>query len=221
MGYGDTELGAKYRFVQQTDCIPEIGTFPLLELPTADQSRGLGDAHPQLYLPIWMQKDFGKWTTYGGGGYWINPGTYNQNWWYMGWYVGWLVQRQITDRFALGTEVFHETAQVRFGESATASASCNLSLHVNETGSELSVLGSRPCFRLSSGWRQEQPRKRKIITRIGTGTPMSQRSGKETPPIRLLRFLASVNDSFMIVFSVRLVYLALQYHCSFSAITSE
>ncbi len=115
MGMGDTELGAKYRFVQQTDYFPEIATFPLLELPTADQSRGLGDAHPQLYLPIWMQKDFGKWSTYGGGGYWINPGAANQNWWYM----GWLVQRQITDHLALGTEVFHETAQVRFGQSST------------------------------------------------------------------------------------------------------
>jgi len=51
------------------------------------------------------------------------------------------------------------------------------------------------------GWRQEQPRKRKIITRIGTGTPMSQRRGKETPPETLLRFSESgVDNSFMFVF---------------------
>jgi hypothetical protein len=38
-------------------------------VPTGNESRGLGAGHVQLYLPIWFQKDFGKWTTYGGGGF--------------------------------------------------------------------------------------------------------------------------------------------------------
>ena len=33
-GYGDTELGIKFRFVQEHSWIPMIGTFPLLEVPT-------------------------------------------------------------------------------------------------------------------------------------------------------------------------------------------
>ena len=30
-GYGDTEIGLKYRFVHETDLLPMIGTFPLVE----------------------------------------------------------------------------------------------------------------------------------------------------------------------------------------------
>jgi hypothetical protein len=47
LGFGDVELGAKYRFTQQSRLVPEVATFPLLELPTANQSRGLGDDHLQ------------------------------------------------------------------------------------------------------------------------------------------------------------------------------
>lgn len=107
VGYGDTELGAKYRFIQQTDMLPDVACYPLLELPTGSASRGLGAGHPQVYLPIWMQKDFGKWSTFGGGGYWINPGTYSMNWWY----AGWAAQYQVADHLALGAEVFHQTRQ--------------------------------------------------------------------------------------------------------------
>jgi hypothetical protein len=115
MGLGDIELGAKYCFLTQTKELPQIATFPLVELPTADQSRGLGSAHTQVFLPIWMQKDFDKWTVYGGGGYWFNPGSYNQNYGF----VGGLLQRQITDNFALGTEIYHQTAPVAGAESST------------------------------------------------------------------------------------------------------
>jgi len=77
-GYGDTELGAKYRFLQERKWRPQIGTFPLLELPTGSHARNLGSGHVQSFLPLWMQKSIGPWTAYGGGGYWINPGAHNQ-----------------------------------------------------------------------------------------------------------------------------------------------
>ena len=80
-GYGDTELGVKYRFVQETTYCPQIGVFPLLEAPTGDEKTGLGTGHLQAFLPVWLQKSFGQWLTYGGGGYWINPGTGNRDWW--------------------------------------------------------------------------------------------------------------------------------------------
>jgi len=44
--------------------------------------------------------------TYGGGGYWINPGPGNKNYWF----VGWVLQRQVTDSLALGGEIFHQTS---------------------------------------------------------------------------------------------------------------
>jgi hypothetical protein len=105
MGYGDTELGVKYRFVRQTDIIPDIATFPLVEVPTGDASRGLGNGKAQVYLPLWLQKDFENWTVYGGAGYWINPGVGNRNWDFS----GILVQYNFSSEFFLGAELFHQT----------------------------------------------------------------------------------------------------------------
>ncbi|MCG6881892.1 MAG: transporter [Deltaproteobacteria bacterium] len=113
-GYGDTEIGLKYRFVHETDLLPMIGTFPLVEIPTGDENEGLGNGKVQCFLPIWLQKDFGKWTTYGGGGYWINPGPENKNYWFS----GILLQYAFSDSFYLGGEVFYQTADTVDGESS-------------------------------------------------------------------------------------------------------
>ena len=67
-GCGDTEFGMKYRFVQETDVLPQVGLFPMVVVPTGKTERGLGSGHTAVYLPIWLQKSFGKWTTYGGYG---------------------------------------------------------------------------------------------------------------------------------------------------------
>ena len=69
-GYGDTELGVKWRFVQESAHTPMVGIFPLIETPTGDAGRGLGTGQTSFYLPLWIQKSWGSWTTYGGGGYW-------------------------------------------------------------------------------------------------------------------------------------------------------
>ena len=83
-GYGDTEIGFKYRFIQEDKdgWRPMVGTFPMVEVATGDVTRGLGAGHTRLFLPLWVQKSFGDWQTYGGGGYWINQdnmgGYYNR-----------------------------------------------------------------------------------------------------------------------------------------------
>ncbi len=41
-GYGDTELGFKWRFYNDEETKFMVGTFPLLELPTGAESKGLG-----------------------------------------------------------------------------------------------------------------------------------------------------------------------------------
>jgi hypothetical protein len=112
-GYGDTELGVKYRFFEETDYLPQVGVFPLIEAPTGDHKRGLGSGHVQAFIPLWLQKSFDPWTTYGGGGYWINPGNGNLDWWF----VGWLLQRNISPNLTLGAEIFHETPSEIGGRS--------------------------------------------------------------------------------------------------------
>lgn len=107
-GLGDTEIGVKYRFLAETRSCPEVGAFPLAELPTGDQSKGLGNGRPWFKLPIWLQKSWGPWTTYGGGGYAANsaPGMGNYG------FGGLLVQRALSSRWTLGGELFLEGAQV-------------------------------------------------------------------------------------------------------------
>jgi hypothetical protein len=115
-GYGDSELGVKFRFLGQTDKLPDAGIFPLLEVPTGRQSEGLGSGHLQAFLPLWLQKDFGDWSIYGGGGYGINPGSGNKNWGF----VGAVLQKQITKNFLFGGEIYHRTAMQTGGRGDTA-----------------------------------------------------------------------------------------------------
>lgn len=114
-GLGDTELGLKFRFVQETRGRPQVGIFPHVELPTGDSRRGLGVGQVQAFLPIWLQKSWGPWTTYGGGGYWINPGPGNKNYWWFGWEV----QRDLSPAVTVGAEVFADTPTA-VGESGVA-----------------------------------------------------------------------------------------------------
>lgn len=107
-GYGDTELGAKYRFVQEGKWRPQIGIFPLLEVPTGSHEKNLGSGHLQTFLPLWLQKSIDPWIVYGGGGYWINPGAHNRNWWF----TGLVLQCEVEPGLTPGIEIFHGTSQV-------------------------------------------------------------------------------------------------------------
>lgn len=102
-GIGDIELGVKYRFVQEGKHRPQIGTFTMFEIPTGSAPRGLGVGKTWYKVPLWAQKSFGPWTTYGGGGATVFsvPGYRNFP------FAGWLVQRDIGKKWTLGTEVFY------------------------------------------------------------------------------------------------------------------
>ncbi len=115
-GIGDIELGAKYRFIQESKKCPEIGIFPLLELPTGNSELGLGNGQVWARLPVWLQKTYGPWTTYGGGGYQINhaPGMKDSA------FAGWLVQRQFTEKLVLGSEFYYQQAQSAGGREQSA-----------------------------------------------------------------------------------------------------
>ena len=105
-GYGDTEFGMKCRFIQESKYVPQVATFPLIEIPTGDVSRGLGNGKTQVFLPLWLQKSWGSWTTYGGGGYWFTSGLDNRDYWQF----GWILQREINKKLALGAELYYKTS---------------------------------------------------------------------------------------------------------------
>jgi hypothetical protein len=106
-GPGDLEFGVKYRFIKESSLWPQAGIFPLIEVPTGDSSKGLGSGTAQLFLPLWLQKSFGPWTTYGGGGYQATIERPSENFWILGWEV----QRDLSNALTLGAELFAVTNQ--------------------------------------------------------------------------------------------------------------
>jgi len=123
-GYSDTELGVKYRFLEESDGSPQAGLFPLVEIPTGDASRQLGQGSTQVYLPVWLQKSWGKFTTYGGAGYWYTPGAGRTNWMF----AGWEAQYDFSETLTAGGELYYHTTDTRDG---TPGAGFDLGGYIN------------------------------------------------------------------------------------------
>lgn len=114
-GLGDMEFGVKYRFLDETARRPQIGIFPMIEIPTGNAVRGLGNGQTWFRLPVWAQKSWGPWTGDGGGGYVINhaPGMRNY------FFGGLLVQRNVSSRLILGGEIFIQGADTNTDHGTT------------------------------------------------------------------------------------------------------
>lgn len=115
-GFGDAQAGFKYRFMHESGTLPQIAIYPQVQAPTGRADDGLGAGHWRVFLPVWLQKSFGAWTTYGGGGWWRNPGPGNQN--FAVW--GWQVQRDLGEGYSLGAEVFHQASPEAGKPASTA-----------------------------------------------------------------------------------------------------
>jgi hypothetical protein len=115
-GPGDIEIGVKYRLFGETGSRPQVGVFPHIELPVGSSDRGLGSGHIEVLLPVWLQKSWGAWTTYGGGGYWVNPGQGNKDYWMFGWEV----QRDLSRSLTLGAEVTGHSPAAEGQDGVTA-----------------------------------------------------------------------------------------------------
>ncbi len=84
-GYSDTELGVKYRFVGETETMPQIGVFPLIEIPTGNENEQLGSGKIQVYVPAWVQKSWESSQRMEAAAFWYNPGAGKKNWAFTGW----------------------------------------------------------------------------------------------------------------------------------------
>jgi hypothetical protein len=114
-GIGDAEVGVKYRFIKETETSPQFGIFPMAELDTGDSKNGLGNGRTWWRLPVWLQKSWGDWTTYGGAGYVINSATGQKNYPF----AGWLLQKDLSEKLTLGGEVFGRSKDTEDGKSTT------------------------------------------------------------------------------------------------------
>jgi hypothetical protein len=106
-GFGDIEFGLKYRFLQKTAGRPQIAFYPSVELPTGNFGDGIGNGRAWWRFPVWLQKSWGDWTTYGGGGYAVNraPGQSNFP------FAGWLMQRDLGGESLVGAELYYQGPQ--------------------------------------------------------------------------------------------------------------
>ncbi len=76
---GDVEIGVKYRFYHDERSGISAAIFPRVILPTSSLA---ADGKTRFLLPLWIGKDFAGGTSlFGGGGYLINPGTGNRDFW--------------------------------------------------------------------------------------------------------------------------------------------
>jgi hypothetical protein len=113
VGFGNVELAVKYRFIHQQDYWPDVAVYPRVFLPAG--STTVGSSHVAYFIPIWMEKDMGPWTTFGGGGYEFNNGAGSQSFYQL----GWALTREITPHFQIGAEVYHQSADAPDTQATT------------------------------------------------------------------------------------------------------
>ena len=104
----------KYRFYHDEAAGLSIAAFPGMTTPTG--SNGFSAGRVTALLPVWVQKDAGPWSVFGGGGYAINPGPDNRNYCTS----GIAVSRQFGERLVLGIEADRQGADTIDGSGSTS-----------------------------------------------------------------------------------------------------
>jgi hypothetical protein len=101
-GTGDLELGVKYRFFDDRQVGVSAAIFPRVILPTSNLA---ADERARLLLPLWIGKDLGAGASlFGGGGYEVNPGHGNRNFWQ----AAAAATQDISRNVSIGAELAHQ-----------------------------------------------------------------------------------------------------------------
>lgn len=131
VGVSNLQFAAKYRFLHQSADGWDVALFPRIFLPSP--SDRLGPGHTQCFLPVWVQKDWGGWSTFGGGGYTWNRGSDSRDFW-LG---AWAVTYRLLPPLQIGTELYHQSASSKGTPASTgigAGAIFDASDHVHLMG---------------------------------------------------------------------------------------
>jgi Putative MetA-pathway of phenol degradation len=113
IGLSNVELAAKYRFLRQDTFGWDVSVFPRVFLPSG--SAAVGDSNPSLLLPVWLEKDWGDWSVFGGGGCVISSDSSENHC-----LAGGVVTRKVLDNLRLGVEVSYQSAQANGVPPSTA-----------------------------------------------------------------------------------------------------
>ncbi|MFZ2029600.1 MAG: transporter [Vitreimonas sp.] len=113
-GIGNIEIAAKFRVLHQESFGWDVAIFPRVFLPSVSDS--FGTQHASLLIPVWIGRDMGDWSTFGGGGCELNQGGEDQNFCL----AGWALTRSVSERLRIGGEVFRQTADTRDDVASTS-----------------------------------------------------------------------------------------------------
>ncbi|MFO1394106.1 MAG: hypothetical protein U1F09_10140 [Steroidobacteraceae bacterium] len=101
---GTVQMAAKYRLTDPDGSFPvEVAVFPRVFLPTVRD--GAGAPGVSVLLPVWLGRTAGPWYLFGGGGYQLNPGRGNRNFWT----GGIAASRSVLRGLDLGAEIYGQT----------------------------------------------------------------------------------------------------------------
>ena len=133
-GLGNVELAVKYRFPHEAPRGWNVAVFPRLFLQSG--SAQVGERHSSLLLPVWLQKDWKRWSTFGGGGCVINHGGDSQSFCL----ASWALARQVLPSLQLGAEIVHQTPDTQGGR-ASSSAGAGLRYDLSDNCHLLAYAG--------------------------------------------------------------------------------
>jgi hypothetical protein len=125
INFGQVELAAKWRMLHQDDFGLDVAVFPRVFLPAG--SAAVGARNVSLLLPVWVEKDWGNWTVFGGAGCVLNRSARTESYCL----TGWTVMRQVLANLQLGVEIYHQTSPTIDGR-ATTSIGAGAKYDVNE-----------------------------------------------------------------------------------------
>jgi hypothetical protein len=110
-GLGNVELAAKYRILHQDGFGLDVAVFPRVFLPSPE----VGEGHASLFLPVWVERDWGAWSSFGGGGCSIDRGGESQDFCQL----GWALVREVAPGLKIGAEIVHQTPDSRGGRASS------------------------------------------------------------------------------------------------------
>ena len=104
-GFGDTTLGARWRFAEETRHAPQVGLAYFLKVPTASAANGLGTGKVDHLLYLMSAKSFGKAYVFGQAGYSVLGAAGQRN----NAVYGLAVTYQTTEKLNLGAQLYGNT----------------------------------------------------------------------------------------------------------------
>ena len=104
-GFGDTTVGARWRFAEETRRAPQVGLAYFLKVPTASVSKGLGTGKADHLLYLMSAKSYGKAYVFGQAGYSLLGAVGQKN----NAVYGLAATYQATEKLNIGAQIYGNT----------------------------------------------------------------------------------------------------------------